>query len=445
MNKNDDIIDDIKTQLYELYIDMKTFLISSEKEKENNETKQEISSSSEPDIIIKYLKNCIKILIDEKNNDNKNKEQNNITNGVPNNDIINQFESYIKKLEMDIKYNIKKQFIYKIQKDSLEMKIRGYMEIEEEYEELKEKVKYENGKFLENDRKDNEIVILRRENSNLKKEINKIEEKNKNYEKKHNEDQDVIKGLKSKISKLEEKIEEMKEKINEIKNKNSNNLNIHKNIVEHYNMTTDKNSIDNKVNINIKHGLTNYQSNSYINDFESNKNNQIKIKTLHTNTIDNNNNKLSISYLNKLYNKNKNINPHLINNNKNRNKHKSNSVSMRSDENEKSELLTKYLSANQNNKYGPYTKIRSLNKFNNKMNGPNGYKLPKAHSNFNIKYIKREDKNPYEYSALNFVGIKGTGMTALVEILFHKFNKLFFVGEMNRFNIFRLDIFCQIT
>ena len=250
MNKNDDIlIDDIKSQLYDLYIDMKTFLISSEKEKENNETKLEISSSSEPDIIIKYLKNCINILINEKKNNNKNKEQNNNINNVSNNDIINQFESYIKKLEMDVKYNIKKQFIYKIQKDSLEMKIKGYMEIEEEYEELKEKVKYEDGKFLDNDRKDNEIVILRRENSNLKKEINKIEEKNKNYEKKHYEDQDIIKELKSKISKLEGKIEEMKEKINDIKNRNANNLNIHKNIIEHYNNTTDKNTMNNKVNI----------------------------------------------------------------------------------------------------------------------------------------------------------------------------------------------------
>ncbi len=410
MNKNDDIlIDEIKSQLYELYIDIKTFLISSEKEKENNETKQEISSSSEPDIIIKYLKNCINILISEKKNNNKNKEQNNTTNNISNNDIINQFESYIKKLEMDIKYNIKKQFIYKIQKNSLEMKIKGYMEIEEEYEELKEKVKYENGKFLDNDRKDNEIVILRRENSNLKKEINIIEEKNKNYEKKHYEDQDIIKELKSKISRLEEKIEEMKEKINDIKNRNTNNLNIHKNIVEHYNITTDKNSMDNRVNIHLKHGLTNYQSNSYINNIESNKNNHIKIKALHTNTIDNNNNKLNISYFNKLYNNNKNINPPILNNYRNRNvnKNKSNSVSMRSDENEKSELLTKYLSSNQNNKYGPYTKIRSLNKFNNKMNEPNGYKFPKANSNFNIKYIKREEKNPYEHSVLNFIGIKG--------------------------------------
>ena len=35
----------------------------------------------------------------------------------------------------------------------------------------KEKAKYEEGCFLNNDRNDNEILILREENSNLKKEI----------------------------------------------------------------------------------------------------------------------------------------------------------------------------------------------------------------------------------------------------------------------------------
>ena len=45
MTENDDImVDIIKSQLYDLYIDIKTFLISSEKEKQNIETQQEISS-----------------------------------------------------------------------------------------------------------------------------------------------------------------------------------------------------------------------------------------------------------------------------------------------------------------------------------------------------------------------------------------------------------------
>ena len=45
------------------------------------------------------------------------------------------------------------------------------MEMEDEFEELK--IKYNNGEFLENDRKENEIEILRRENSYLKHTISK--------------------------------------------------------------------------------------------------------------------------------------------------------------------------------------------------------------------------------------------------------------------------------
>ena len=42
------------------------------------------------------------------------------------------------------------------------------------------KLKYEDGRFLNNDRKDNEIIIIRGENSILKNEINKLEEQIKN-------------------------------------------------------------------------------------------------------------------------------------------------------------------------------------------------------------------------------------------------------------------------
>ena len=60
------------------------------------------------------------------------------------------------------------------------MKLRAYMEVAEEYKILKEKVQYDAGKFLNNDRKDNEINILRQEKSLLKKDITKLEKKLKN-------------------------------------------------------------------------------------------------------------------------------------------------------------------------------------------------------------------------------------------------------------------------
>ena len=43
------------------------------------------------------------------------------------------------------------------------------MGIESEYEIIKEKVRYEGGKFISNVIKDNEIIILRQENFLLKK------------------------------------------------------------------------------------------------------------------------------------------------------------------------------------------------------------------------------------------------------------------------------------
>ena len=425
MSENNELlIDNIKTKMYELYTDIKTFLVSSEKEKQNNEFQQEITSTTEPQTMIKYLKNCIQILIDEKKN---NKEKNDSMTTSDNDDIVKQLKSYTKKLESDIKYYIKKVFTYKIQKDSLENKVKAYMEIEEEYEELKEKVKYENGKFLNNDRKDNEIIILRRENSNLKKEINKLEEKSKNFENKYNNAEDTIKGLKLKVAQLNKKIEEIKGEIDSIKIRNKtinesniegslnlNNLNINKNIVEHYNKTMEKNSLDriniinnSKINIHLRQGLTNNHSPSNNLNIESAKNNQIK--ALSANTIDNINNRLIISNSNKIYssnNKIKNIIAPLRNNQiQNAKKIKSSSVSKRSDESEKSELTNKYLSVNNNLKYGPHTKIRSLNRINNRINNT-GYLLPKANSNFNIKYIQREERNQYEHSALNLIGIK---------------------------------------
>ena len=145
----------LKRELYELYIDIKSYLISLN---ENITNDSEIETSSEPLLIIKTIHDYINII---KNNKKVN--------------LISQLENIIIKLEKDLKYHIKNEFMLKIQKDSADSKIRSFMEMEEEFEELKEKVRYEGGKFLNNDRKDNEIKILRRENSNIKKEVMKME------------------------------------------------------------------------------------------------------------------------------------------------------------------------------------------------------------------------------------------------------------------------------
>ena len=92
-----------------------------------------------------------------------------------------QLESQIRKLEYDNKILLQREFQNKINRDTFEMKLNAYADLEKEYEELKEKLKYEGGKFLENERKDNEIIILRQENSTLKKEIQKYKEYNDLY------------------------------------------------------------------------------------------------------------------------------------------------------------------------------------------------------------------------------------------------------------------------
>ncbi len=84
---------------------------------------------------------------------------------------INQFKSKLLFMEQSNKYLIKQNFLKQTKIDILENEIDSYIEMEEEFDEMKEKFKYENGKFLHNEKKENEILILRAENSNLKKII----------------------------------------------------------------------------------------------------------------------------------------------------------------------------------------------------------------------------------------------------------------------------------
>ena len=143
----------IKDELLLLYKEIKN------KIKIENEKNIEEITSYDSLSLIKKIKDSFYSLI----NINSNKELEDKNKKLINDYI--QLENQIIKLEIDNKYYLKNFLAYKIQKDSLEMKLNAYMALEEEYEELKEKVKYEGGKFLDNDRKDNEIIILRSENS----------------------------------------------------------------------------------------------------------------------------------------------------------------------------------------------------------------------------------------------------------------------------------------
>ena len=198
----------IKEELYILYLEIKGEITN--KCIEINKSKfEENICNFKIMTIINYLKEMIYILlnnkfkINQKNDalkDDKNKDNNNYLL------TISQLENEIKKYQADIRYLMKKLFQYKIQKDAMELKINTYIEMEREYDSLKEKVKYEEGRFLNNDRKDNEILILREENSNLKKEIIKNDRISKIYELKIKNEQDEIKELKEQLNQLNKKM-----------------------------------------------------------------------------------------------------------------------------------------------------------------------------------------------------------------------------------------------
>ena len=169
----------VKEQLFSLFKDIKDD-IPNDKLPLNKKNIQNISTLDSITLIT-YIKESIPILINQKISEAKT--QNNHNNDVSmefdeNSNLkkeYNQLENQLKKVESDNRHYLKIYLKSEIQKKVLDMKLNAYMCLEEEYEELKEKVKYEGGKVLDNERKDNEIFILRAENSSLKKEIVKLE------------------------------------------------------------------------------------------------------------------------------------------------------------------------------------------------------------------------------------------------------------------------------
>ena len=223
---------EFKEQLYVFYLEIKGELTKKNIEIEKEQL-QEIANSTNPSIILNYIRELFYMLINIKLPPEKEKDELNSSRNKKRNKLneISQLESHIRKLEYDIRLFLQKEFQNKIKRDTLEMKLNAYMEMETEFEELKEKVKYEGGKFLNNERKDNEIMILRQENSILKKEIQKCKENSDLYESKIKSEQETINELKKQISSLNKKVTKIeKENIKQPNNTNSSiNININNN------------------------------------------------------------------------------------------------------------------------------------------------------------------------------------------------------------------------
>ena len=218
----------IKEELFSLYKGIKDD-IPNDKLPINKKNIQNISTLDSITLIT-YIKESIPLLINQKISEAKTQNNNNeFSIELEDNSNLKkeyyQLENQLKKAESDTRYYLKSYLKCEIQKKVLEMKLNAYMCLEEEYEDLKEKVKYEGGKFLDNERKDNEIFILRAENSSLKKEIVKLENINKNKDNKIKEHLKTIKDLQNNVENLNRKIFNLKKIINNNNNINNNEIN----------------------------------------------------------------------------------------------------------------------------------------------------------------------------------------------------------------------------
>ena len=208
-----------KEDLYSLFYEIISEIKNCKIEIEEDDFRKNIQTISSKQLI-DYLHDSIKILLKKKFEEGKEEQKKEETQlklmkKIPiETNEINQLEYTLKKLEQKERNLIKLVFKYKLQKDAMKNKIEDLLDIEDEYEELKEKLKYEDGRFLENDRKDNEILILRQENTNLKKFISDNEKNYKKLEDELFEKEKLIVALETKIEKLNKTIEDKQREIN---------------------------------------------------------------------------------------------------------------------------------------------------------------------------------------------------------------------------------------
>ena len=246
-----------KEDLYSLFYEIISEIKNCKIEIEEDEFKKNIQTISSKQLI-DYLHDSIKILLKKKFEEGKEEQkkeeiQLKLMKKIPiETNELNQLENTLQKLEEKERNLIKLVFKYKLQKDAMKNKIEDLLDIEDEYEEMKEKLKYEDGRFLENDRKDNEILILRQENTNLKKFISDNEKNYKKLEDELFEKEKLIVALETKIEKLNKTIEDKQREINMYSTinyeNNINNSNYSTNIIS--------NKIDcmndNSINQNLK-------------------------------------------------------------------------------------------------------------------------------------------------------------------------------------------------
>ena len=375
----------VKEKLYTLFYELTSEIKGTKIEIDEDDYEENIRTTNVFQII-EYIYQTLQILLDKYKNDNNLKFK-------PNDNEINQYEKILRKYENDKRKLIKRQFQQKLHRESLEYKLEEYMEMEEEFEEMKTKLKYEDGKFLENDRKDNEIIIIRQENSNLKVMISKLENDILVKDK-------LIEDLKEKYNSTQIKLEETEKELNLFSNidiNNVNNLNNNSNLGNNSMINFVQKNLNNISNISIISHKNNNSSNITKNSFCLCKNNISEIKNIFDLKIFNlKSTKTSTKknkHIHELFGNNKNIISDLsikkINTNKKKLYHNRNNSMNILLEKKKMNLISKYLSNKKSNR----TTINTNNNSNKKKKG-NNYKnltcrTKKQSNNTCLKIIKK--------------------------------------------------------
>ncbi len=318
--------------LYSLYIELMEEVYNKKINIDNDEYIKKIATTKVSTLIF-YIKESINLLVNKRMEFYKNEENNLFHKTLDENEfeiLRKKYENQLINLENSLRHFIKKELQFKIHKESLENKIKNYIEMENEFEEMKEKFKFEEGNFLHNDKKENEIIILRAENSKLKSVINQLELDKKNSDIKS---QETISDLKLQIENLAKKVYKLEQKQiydSSISNNNSSiNININNNVNSSSKCIIKNNNIQNENDIN-----------------DSNK----KLKRLAGSALKKPpKNKQNIEYKNLTNISNKSINSPPKNVELKSHHHKTNSVNMNLHDKKKSEIIEKYFSNNFNN------------------------------------------------------------------------------------------------
>ena len=369
-----------KELLYELFYEIKSEILGCKIEIEEEEYQENVKAITIPKLVT-YIHDSIQILIQKKIEDSKREQKEEDENYYLNNKnkgilLLDkqeklQYENIIKKLEAKERILTKINFQNKLQKDAMENKIGEYMEMEEEFEEMKTKLKYEDGRFLNNDRKDNEIIIIRGENSNLKKSIKKLEEQIKNLEKEKEQKKNIINKYENEIKQLKIKLEKI-QKQNEILNAHSINININ-------NVTGTNNKNNMMMHNNINHTIGKYNFNCN-NDLNNMYNKEDLISNKH---IENKNKYFPYQKIKTKILNNKNNIGEIMSNTRNE-----------SSEKTKTDFLNKYFTGNKISKNNIHlnnscVKVNHFPLGNNNIKGNNNSYIPFFNRNINYNIMKK--------------------------------------------------------